>query len=46
MLRYVSIQGGMRRNLRLVVEVVREREISVMDIDMKGDRLGMSVKGI
>ena len=43
MLGYVNIQGGMRRNLRLVVEVVREKEISVMEIDMKGEGLGMSV---
>ena len=46
MLRYVSIQGGVRSILRLVVEVVREKEISMMEIDMKGEGLGMSVEGI
>ena len=49
MLGYVSIQGGVRRNLRLVVEVVRRKEISVMGLgetNMKGGGLGMSVEGI
>ena len=46
MLEYVSIQGGVRRNLRLVVEVVREKEINVIENDMKGEGLGMSVEGI
>ena len=46
MLGYVSIQGGVRRNLRLMEEVVREKEISVMEIDMKGEGLGMSGEGI
>ena len=49
MLGYASIQGGVRRNLRLVVEVVRERKISVKGLDetnMIGEGLGMSVEGI
>ena len=49
MLGYASIQGGVRRNLRLVVEVMRGKEIRVMGLgetDMKGRGLGMSVEGI
>ena len=48
MLGYASIQGGVQRNLRLVVEVVRKRKISVRGLDetnMKGEGLGCWWKG-
>ena len=49
MLGYVSIHGAVRRNLQLVVDVVREMEISVVGLgetDMKGEGLGMLMERI